>query len=401
MAQGSKNGEEKRAFKMKKKMMPGIFLVLVLLSMGMLQAQAPAGEAKVAAGEAQALPRVKTYEELRHAISEAKAVSRKRVEQAVEQERVREAWEIGKLIDEHVLQHKERADYSKQVLVRLAKDLGMSRTELSYMLQFARAYPIFPSTEKLDWGDYRELLSVNNSEQRNAIAEQAAKNKWTQKELRQAIRNVKSPDKKAGPVAEKLSPSAPGKPGTYRVILAKSGPFGGELALDLGFSSYVRLAEVTESASEFKGGEILEFSEEKDEIRDSSEKNLFTYRAWVYRVLDGDTVEAVVDLGFGFATTQTLRLRGIDAPEILTADGREAKKFLESVIANPAGAKQSEGKEIAASQKALLAMTAKYPVLIKTVKSDKYDRYLADVFVGDLYVNQALVENGHAVIVEE
>ena len=36
-------------------------------------------------------------------------------------------------------------------------------------------------------------------------------------------------------------------------------------------------------------------------------------------------------------------------------------------------------------------------VLIKTVKSDKYDRYLADVWVGETYVNQALIDQGLAV----
>jgi endonuclease YncB( thermonuclease family) len=41
------------------------------------------------------------------------------------------------------------------------------------------------------------------------------------------------------------------------------------------------------------------------------------------------------------------------------------------------------------------------PILIKTVKSDKYDRYLADVFVGDTYINQKLVEQGLAVVVED
>ena len=84
---------------------------------------------------------------------------------------------------------------------------------------------------------------------------------------------------------------------------------------------------------------------------------------------------AAVDLGFGFTTVQTLRLRGLDAPEIQSTSGREAKEFLDKKFT---GAKR---------------------VLIKTVKSDKYDRYLADLFVDGDYVNQELVEKGLAAAV--
>lgn len=77
-----------------------------------------------------ALQEVKTYDQLVHAIRDVRNASQARVEQAVEQEKVREAWETGKLIQEHILLNKARADYGKQVLVKLAADLGTSDTEL-------------------------------------------------------------------------------------------------------------------------------------------------------------------------------------------------------------------------------------------------------------------------------
>ncbi len=124
-----------------------IFSLLIFVAPTMLRAETPlADTAQVSA--TQALPEVGTYDQLVAAIRKARAASQARVEQAVQQEKVRECWETGKLIDEHVLQHKERADYGAQVLERLSTDLGTSRTELSYMLQFARAYPIFPAPEK-------------------------------------------------------------------------------------------------------------------------------------------------------------------------------------------------------------------------------------------------------------
>jgi micrococcal nuclease len=118
-------------------------------------------------------------------------------------------------------------------------------------------------------------------------------------------------------------------------------------------------------------------------------EDLYTYRADVVNVLDGDTIKVVVDLGFGVRSVQTLRLRGIDAPEIATADGMEAKKALAKMLKiQDGGWGMADGK-------------ANPGVLIKTVKSDKYDRYLADVFIGGAYVNQELVKNGLAVVVDE
>ena len=74
-------------------------------------------------------PNGQTYEQLVHAIRVARVSSRQRIEQVVRQEKVREAWETGKLIDEHILLHKKRADYGKQVLARLANDLESSQAK--------------------------------------------------------------------------------------------------------------------------------------------------------------------------------------------------------------------------------------------------------------------------------
>lgn len=155
------------------------------------------------------------------------------------------------------------------------------------------------------------------------------------------------------------------------ILRAKEGPYKGELAIDLGFSNYFKPAKLR-----FNQGDIVETRKDKIKKRkDGTVSDLFTYEAYVFQVIDGDTFTAVIDLGFGFTTTQTLRLRGLDAPEIESKEGREAKEFLERKILS--------GK----------------PVLIRTVKSDKYDRYLADVFIGDDYLNQELIANNPATLV--
>jgi len=360
-----------------------------------------AGKAAVP-GTAPAAASVATYEELRQAIMKARAASTARVEAAVDQEKVREAWEIGKLIDTHVLQHKERAEYGEKVLQRLSSDLGISHTELKYMLQFYRAYPIGRPADQLSWSQYQALLAVNDSKERDALAEKAVKEKWNRDKTREEVKKVKVGKAKAEegtgspaesgvpvPLEEKLlTPPAIGKPGTYKVVKAKAGPEAGKVVVDLGFSNYYK----TSKDLRFKDGAIIEStppfagggSAPADLIRLSKrgEEDLYTYRAFVVRVLDGDTIEVVVDLGFGVRSTQVLRLRGIDCPELVSREGKEAKAFVEKLLPP-------------SSQ-----------ILIKTTKSDKYDRYLVDVWPNSKdgkaqYLNNLLLEKGLAAKVGE
>lgn len=45
------------------------------------------------------------------------------------------------------------------------------------------------------------------------------------------------------------------------------------------------------------------------------DEGFYKYRGYVERVVDGDTVDAILDLGFGMSTKQRLRIDGFDAPE--------------------------------------------------------------------------------------
>ncbi len=334
-----------------------------------------------------ALSNVTTYPQLLDAIRKTRIASQQRLDKAIDQEKVREAWEIGKLIDTHVLQHKERADYGQQIMKRLASDLQMSETELGYMMQFVRAYPISPPAGKLSWSHYREVLSVNDESERKEITEQAVRENWNRDQVRAEVQKRKAPVAVPKPV-EKLE-ATPGKVGTYRIVKAEAGPYKGEVVIDLGFSNHFRLGKMT-----FKEGDLVQASMVSTKpgvaasfqftkvptgsAQTTGDEQLFTYHAYILQVIDGDTVDAVIDLGFGFTTKQRLRLRGLDAPEIESAQGREAKAFLEKEIAKTSG-----------------------PVLIKTVKSDKYDRYLADIWLGQTFLNNLLLENGLAVQVQD
>ena len=111
---------------------------------------------------------------------------------------------------------------------------------------------------------------------------------------------------------------------------------------------------------------------------------MYEYRVkQVLKVVDGDTIDVVIDLGFDISFTSRVRLAGIDTPESRTTDARE--KIL-----------GVEVKEYL--KKALEGAT---DILIRTEKADsseKYGRILGWLFVnketGSL--NMELVNKGYA-----
>jgi hypothetical protein len=173
-----------------------------------------------------ASPAVQTYDQLIHEIRNVRAASEQRIEAAVEAEKVRWAWETGRLINQHVLQYKERADYDKQVIKRLSADLATDESELYKMLKFARTYPNLVTSPNLSWAHYSRLLGIDDPIQRKELEEQSSKENWSEKQLRKEIekRSPKSP----APSPVSLPEIHPGKTGVYRVVW------------DLGFGDYLR-----------------------------------------------------------------------------------------------------------------------------------------------------------------
>jgi endonuclease YncB( thermonuclease family) len=60
---------------------------------------------------------------------------------------------------------------------------------------------------------------------------------------------------------------------------------------------------------------------------------VYQYSALIQRVVDGDTLDLEIDLGFSVLTRQRIRLRGIDAPELSTTAGKEALQFVRDLLA--------------------------------------------------------------------
>ena len=109
---------------------------------------------------------------------------------------------------------------------------------------------------------------------------------------------------------------------------------------------------------------------------------MYEYRARVTRVIDGDTVEAEIDLGFHVTFTVTLRLAGINAPETKGTDrprGLAATRYLDSLITDLTGG------------------TRELTVRTQKDVTEKYGRYLAVLISGDVNLNDRMLADGHAV----
>ena len=131
-------------------------------------------------------------------------------------------------------------------------------------------------------------------------------------------------------------------------------------------------------------------------------QRLYTYAAEVIKIVDADTQDLEIDVGFKSKQEHRVRLRGINAPEIGTAAGRKAKKFVEKELGRCV-VKRSPGKG---------ARAARALVVVKTYKLGQYGRYTVDIYYlpgeadsetiaesGKL-LNQVLVDQGLARKVE-
>ena len=109
---------------------------------------------------------------------------------------------------------------------------------------------------------------------------------------------------------------------------------------------------------------------------------MYEYKCKVVRVVDGDTVDVDIDLGFGvWMRKQRIRMYGIDTPESRTSDKVEKKYGL-------------------AAKDFLVKWTNAGELTLRTFKDDrgKFGRILGELWWdGKQNINQLLVDNHHAV----
>tara|TARA_R100000152_G_C6770099_1_gene196163 strand:- start:1209 stop:1598 length:390 start_codon:yes stop_codon:yes gene_type:complete len=98
----------------------------------------------------------------------------------------------------------------------------------------------------------------------------------------------------------------------------------------------------------------------------------------IVKVVDGDTVDIIIDLGFDLSKKERVRLAGIDTPESRTRNleekklGLEAKEFLERRLMDCV------------------------KLIVKTEKDGKYGRMLGWFYCSQININTEMVERGYA-----
>jgi endonuclease YncB( thermonuclease family) len=284
------------------------------------------------------------YDTLRHNIVVVLADARERARRLVERELARAYLEVGRLLDAHLQENSQRAQYGQEVFKQLANDLDIPRRRLYEMLQVYRALEKVRTSAQLSWSHYLTLAKAP-AEQRCHYAARAAKEGLSVRQLQEIIGSG------ASLFPQELRAKIP-------TLRAQRGVLYTELALDLGFSlrrigdlKDIEKPQVGQVLTSARKGRGYTFTR-----TERATQQLFAFVAVVERVVDGDTLLVEVDCGFGSRIKQRLRLRGIDAAELKTAAGRRARAFLTSELA------------------------ALDFVVVKTFRPDKYDRYLADVF---------------------
>jgi micrococcal nuclease len=112
---------------------------------------------------------------------------------------------------------------------------------------------------------------------------------------------------------------------------------------------------------------------------------MYEYKVNIIKVIDGDTVDVDIDLGFGmWIKDERVRMMGIDTPESRTRDKIEKKFGL-------------------ASKEKLKSILGKKSILKTQVNKKgedmkgKFGRILGDFKVGDKMATQILIDEGYAV----
>ena len=112
---------------------------------------------------------------------------------------------------------------------------------------------------------------------------------------------------------------------------------------------------------------------------------MYKYKCKLVRVIDGDTADVMIDLGFDTWIKSRLRFKGVDTWEKRTRDKEEKIKGVAATAFTQTYLELNEGQ-----------------FTIQSYGKGKYGRVLAEIFIDgeEKSLNELLIENGHAYIYE-
>ena len=307
-------------------------------------------------------------------------------------------WNIGRYVDKFENNRSFKAIFGQHLVDQLSKDLsekygkGFSSTNLKNMRLFFKTYSLRQISDGLEWSNYVALLTVKDPGKRQDLEQRIINERLTNFQLRRLIATQHLSEKMKD-AKNQDSFQLKGDRGllyTYTLI-DPSRIAGSDVAIvvDCGFNVWKSI--LVKNDKEFTDEKFITSKKNKTSFNIKpaegiSSSQIYTFKAYIEKIVDGDTFWAIVDCGFYTCVRQKLRLRGIDVPEINTQEGKKAKSFVSRVLKDCSF------------------------VVIKTHKSDKYDRYLSDIFYlpaekdidkinqDGIFLNQELLDKGMAVI---
>ncbi len=273
-----------------------------------------------------------------------------------------------------------RAEYGAELVSHVSEILtkkygaGFSVSNLRKMRQFYLLNQKHSISSELDWSDYVELLPIQDQTTRKRLEQRILKEDLTSVEIRNIVQKIRQvPDTKSAAKLPPLKRPTGLKLNTFRKSKLRSKLKDGDVLIDCGF--------------------VVNWPVSREELKDVilTETPSYTYEAAIDRVIDGDTLLVVIEVGFRIKVYDKLRLRGIDCPELGTPEGERAKRFV-------AGLLPAESVIVLKSHK---------------TRTDTYGRFVADVFFktgqrncddiirDGIYLNQYLLDQGLAVRMKE
>ena len=221
-------------------------------------------------------------------------------------------WEVGKIASEY-------KDSTGKVIKDIADEVEAPTHAMQRYIQFYKEFPQgYPGKyydRVIHWTYICCILPVHDKEARDFYLKEACKNKWNKHQLVERINN-----------------------GYYQSV-----------------------KESTEYNVK---------SSKRKNIVEIKEQQLYRYTAEVIKIVDGDTLDLDIDVGFKLKLEHRVRFRGINCPEIGTPKGQKAKEFLESEFAKCVVEKLASKGEHA----------ARPVVVVKTYKRGIYGRYIVDIY---------------------
>ncbi|OGX08164.1 MAG: hypothetical protein A2Z88_09245 [Omnitrophica WOR_2 bacterium GWA2_47_8] len=300
-----------------------------------------------------------SYTKLLKILQKEIASSQNRIQRYVDTQRIRTYWSVGRHIAVHLLDKNFETQFGSNLFGRLAGDLQVNERLLHQCAQFYRFYPSLPKFNGLTWTHYTLLLRIPDQKERLKWERRIESERISSGRFKMLMHDLIGQRKEPSWMENGKIKEERGRLYMYRMIqpddVHVEDP---QPVIDCGFDIFVD--QPPDTTQTFHAGDLIASVKEDGRYRikfvQEERKKLYTYQAFIEKVVDGDTLRVKVDCGFGIRVRQYLRLRGIDCPELSTLEGRKARKFVQERLADVPF------------------------VIIKTYNSDKYDRYLVDVF---------------------